>query len=250
MVEDLVGVSESSRRMKTSLLAVLAAFSLQAGANAQIYITEFFYQGRPGSIGNEHEFVELSNIGTEAINLAGWAYTDSSAAVFFDLSGLGTVNPGQSVIFTDVSEANFRTIWSGLDAGVVVLGGAAPGLGRDDTIYIVDAELNIVDSLQYGDGDFPGSPRWRWTTGITTPDNLGADNIYGWSFSDQAVAWSVPMNNLTSINGDIGNPGSLNFGVVPEPGTYALLGFAMILVLLQLKRTGRLGNLVGTRGDS
>lgn len=149
--------------MKSNLhlrsLSVLLGLCALNSARAQIHITEFFYQGQTGAVGNEHEFVELTNVGSAPINLAGWRYDDDSAsfASGFDLSGLGVVQPGQSVIFTDLSEADFRTVWTTLDAGVTVLGGSTIGLGRNDTITIFDAGENIVDQLAFGVSGRPGA---------------------------------------------------------------------------------------------
>lgn len=214
--------------MKTKLalggLALLATLNL---ASAQIYITEFFYQGRgsSGTLGFEHEFVELTNFGASAVDVTGWYYRDSTEGnptatpnSPFSLSGFGSIAAGESVIITDLSEADFRLVWGTLDPSVRVIGLSAPGLGRSDAIRIFDANDDIVDQLRYGDETFAGSERFRYTTGVTDFANLGADNIVGWFFSD-----TDGTTNLTSANGDVGNPGYVNTTAIPEPATAAAL---------------------------
>ena len=74
-----------------------------------IRITEFSYQLRDFG---EAEFVELTNVGTTPVNLAGWSFDDVDAVPgTFNLSGLGTVAPGESVIITDVTPDAFRAYW-------------------------------------------------------------------------------------------------------------------------------------------
>ncbi|EIP96925.1 PEP-CTERM putative exosortase interaction domain-containing protein [Opitutaceae bacterium TAV1] len=227
--------------MKASVLirALACAPLVAVAVHAQVYITEFFYQGFGGTTGNEHEFVELTNVGTTAVDVTGWYYRDStnSPATPFSLSGFGSIAPGESVIITDISEADFRTVWPDLAPDVRILGGSNPGLGRDDAIRIFDSNDVIVDQLSYGDQDYPGTERFRQITAITTRDNLGQNSIVGWYFSNTQEG----LTNITSINGDIGNPGYVNFelAAVPEPATYAALLALAVLAGVALHRGRR-----------
>ncbi|MBX3362942.1 MAG: lamin tail domain-containing protein [Phycisphaeraceae bacterium] len=116
-----------------STIAIIIAAGAAAIASADIRITEWMYDGTGG------EFVELTNVGAAPIDLTGWSYDDDSRLPgVFDLSGFGTVAPGESVIFTEVSADAFRTNW-GLSASVKVLGGYTNNLGRADEINIYDA---------------------------------------------------------------------------------------------------------------
>lgn len=239
--------------MKKSILSAIAIVCMSGTLHAQVYITEFFYQGHyftageapPGTIGNQHEFFELTNVGTTPVDVSGWYYRDNDnvdPVIPFSLSSFGSIAPGESVIITDISEQDFRLVWTSLDAGVRVLGNSLPGLSRNDTIRIFNAEGGIVDQLAYGDQDFSGTPRFRGTTAITSPANLGTNNIQGWVFSDNPAGWhdGIGMTNLTSANGDIANPGYTNFSVVPEPSAIAMMSLAFGAgALFQLRRRAR-----------
>ena len=186
------------------------AFLFVVSASADIRITEWMYSGFGG------EFVELTNTGVAPVDMTGWSYDDDSATPgVFDLSGLGTVAPGESVIFTEDVAADFITAW-GL-SGVTVVGEVTNNLGRDDQINIFDSSNQLVDVLSFGDDvNFPGSIRTKEASGNpTTPAALGADDVYQWTLSTVGDAYGSWM----SSNGDIGNPGTY----VPEPGAIALL---------------------------
>ncbi|WP_164473232.1 lamin tail domain-containing protein, partial [Clostridium sp. E02] len=121
-------------------------------------ITEFMYQGANG------EFIEFTNVGTAPVDLTGWSFDDDSRlAGTVDLSAFGAVQPGESVILAEASEAEFRAAW-GLYASFKVVGGLTTNLGRADEINLFDASGNLVDRLTYSDQTFPGTPR---TQGIS-----------------------------------------------------------------------------------
>jgi MYXO-CTERM domain-containing protein len=191
--------------MKTAL--TIAALTAAAGiANADVYITEWMYSGSGG------EFVEFTNTGSTAVDLAGWSYDDDSATPnVFNLSGV--LAAGESLIITEVDAEIFRAAW-GLSASVQILGGYTNNLGRSDQINLFDAGGNLVDRLTFGDETFPGTIRTQGASG--NPGALGADDVSTWSLSFIGDAYG----SWASSNNDIGNPGSF----VPAPGALALLG--------------------------
>ncbi|HZG38181.1 MAG TPA: lamin tail domain-containing protein, partial [Nodosilinea sp.] len=166
-------------------------------------ITEFMYQGANG------EFVEFTNVGTAPVDLAGWSFDDDSRTPgSFDLSAFGVVQPGESVILTEASEAAFRAAW-GLDASFKVIGGLSGGnnLGRADEVNLYDASGNLVDRLTYGDQTFPGTPRTQNISAWTGIDNLETQAINsGWVSSTV----NNGQNARTSAGGDIASPGIFN----------------------------------------
>lgn len=207
-------------QLATVLFATLAA----SQAAAQMRITEWAYSG--------DEFVEFTNVGGAPVDMTGWSYSDDGQmAGEVDLSAFGLVAPGESVILSEVLADDFRLTWS-LPATVKVIGGNTVNLGRNDAINLYDASNTLHDALDYGDQDFPGSP--RTDAASANPKNLaalGADDPTMWVLS--AVGDAFGSYQSFSI---IGNPGSYNF--VPEPGALVLAGFATAsLVVLRRRRT-------------
>ncbi|MEA5572572.1 DUF3616 domain-containing protein [Calothrix sp. UHCC 0171] len=176
---------------------------------ANIQITEFMYQGANG------EFIEFTNFGTTAVDFTGWSFDDSGRTPgTIDLSAFGIVQPEESVILTEATEAAFRAAW-GLSPSVKVIGGLTRNLGRADEINIYDNNGNLIDRLTYGDQTFAGTIRTQGVSGWTAPGNLDAVNINtDWVSSAVGDAQS----SRASIGGDIGNPGFYNVNIAPIPG--------------------------------
>jgi uncharacterized protein YjiK len=183
-----------------TVVAPVAAAPVATPAPA-IRITEFSYQLRDFS---EAEFVELTNVGTTPVNMTGWSFDDSTAvAGSFDLSGFGVVAPGESVVFTDVTAASFRTYW-GIAESVDVVGGSTQGLGNGDQINIYDDAGNLVDRLTYDD-----TPRSRDNSVVPTSLAAIGANVYDdWALSSTA-------NDPGSITVDSAGPGTS----IGSPGT-------------------------------
>lgn len=175
----------------------------------RMQITEFMYQGANG------EFIEFTNVGTAPVDMTGWSFDDDSrTAGSFDLSAFGIVQPGESVILTEVTATAFRAAW-GLDASVKVIGGLAGGnnLGRNDEINLYDASGNLVDRLSYGDQNFPGTPRTQGFSAWTTADNLAPTTVEtGWV----ASTLNNSQNARSSTGGDLASPGIFNTASITD----------------------------------
>jgi len=175
----------------------------------RMQITEFMYQGANG------EFIEFTNVGTAPVDMTGWSFDDDSrTAGSFDLSAFGIVQPGESVILTEVTATAFRAAW-GLDASVKVIGGLAGGnnLGRNDEINLYDASGNLVDRLSYGDQNFPGTPRTQGFSAWTTADNLDPTTVEtGWV----ASTLNNSQNARSSTGGDLASPGIFNTASITD----------------------------------
>ncbi len=78
----------------TTLISALSAAALSLSAavsHANVQITEFEYNGNGDGTGTA-EFVELTNLGSTAVNFTGWSFDDSSRTPgSFSLSVLGIV---------------------------------------------------------------------------------------------------------------------------------------------------------------
>ncbi|MEO6053175.1 MAG: lamin tail domain-containing protein [Chthoniobacterales bacterium] len=217
-------------------LVAIAAFSGAAQAAPLIEITEFMYNGLgAGSIG---EYLELTNMGSTAINFSGWSFDDSTrTAGSQSLSAFGLVLPGQSVILTDDTAAHFKTNW-GLGAAVVVIGGNSDNLGRSDEINIYDASNVLVDRLTYNDqgsGNVAG-PRANGISDWAPVGALAANNASLWRASTLVDG----SGSHTSLAGELGSPGTYQFAPtpVPEPSVYALLiaSIGLLLIVIRIKK--------------
>lgn len=181
-------------------------------SDVQIRITEWMYSGT-GS-----EFVEFTNVGSTPVDMTGWSYDDNSRLPNqFDLSGFGVVAPGESVLISEDTAANFMADWS-LPGTVKVLGEYMNNLGRSDEINLFDANDQLVDRLTYGDESIPGSIRTQGASGWPCDDALGQNDALSWTLSAPGDA----QGSTTSISGDVGNPGSYTaIPCAPSCGTCA-----------------------------
>ncbi len=214
-------------------------------AQGAIVITEWMYNETP-------EFMEFTNIGTTAINMNGWYFSDSnrdweksSPNTYFDLSAFGLVAAGESVLLAEGDAEAFRLAW-GLPGTIKIIGGlgasggvSGPNLGRNDEINLYDGTGETpVDRLTYGDQDFPGSIRTVDRSGVTTVDNYGTNNVSEWFFADENLTLVDSFENATpgsywiSAGGQTGNPG---IAPVPEPAV-AILGGIGLFGLLRRRR--------------
>ncbi|MEK6675037.1 MAG: IPTL-CTERM sorting domain-containing protein [Planctomycetota bacterium] len=162
-----------------------------------IFITEYMHAGTGA------EYIEFTNVGIAAVDMTGWSFDDSSNIPgTVDLSAFGIVNPGESVILTTDTAANFNTTWS--LSGVDVIGGNTEILDLNDQINLYNQVNNLVERLTYGTTNFPGSIEASGASGWPCMEAIGADMIYDWALSFVADA----QNSYTSGSGDVGNPGT------------------------------------------
>jgi hypothetical protein len=174
------------------------------GATGGMRITEWMYAGTSG------EFVEFTNRSQAPIGMTGWSFDDDHAdAGAFDLSALGVVLPGESVILTDRPAEAFRTAW-GLGPTVKIVGdlGLVTGnnLGRNDQIHLFDSAGVLVDRLSYGDQMFPGTIQTQGVSGQTCSDSIGRDDASLW----EASALGDRYNSFSAASGEVGTPGAYN----------------------------------------
>src|SRR5262245_21397732 len=202
------------QRVRTfAALMTLAAMSVvpfalakPAGAAVpgQVVITEWMYN----PISSASEFVEVTNIGGEPVDMANYSFDDDSRLPgTFSLAGLSTLAPGESGLIIETPAAAFRAEW-GLDASVKIADNNTANLGRNDEINIFNG-TTLADRLTYGDQTFVGSIRTQGTSGVpTTCLPLGANNVGAWVFS----AVGDGRGSTTSASGDIGSPGTTPLG--------------------------------------
>ena len=191
-------------------LLILSSFLTLTAARSQgvMRITEFMYQGNgTGSIG---EFVEFTNVGNAPVDMTGWSYDDSHhtpGAV--PLTAFGLVQPGESVLLTDMAAIDFRVHWN-LCNGIKIIGGNLnDNLGRADEIHLYDATQTQIDFLKYDDQSL-GNPRTQGTSAWVSAAGLGNNIAPDWTLSTVGDA----ETSYTSTLGEIGSPGKSSLATV------------------------------------
>src|ERR1700754_460664 len=125
-------------------LALALPATAQAADTPNVRITEWMYN----PVNSSGEFIELTNLGSAPVTLAGWSFDDDSRTPgTVPLDSLGTLAAGQSAIITESADATFRAEWK-LDASTKILVSNTTNLGRADEIDIFDgpdATSNLVD---------------------------------------------------------------------------------------------------------
>jgi len=210
-------------------ITIAAVLATAGAAQANIRITEWMYSGGLA------EFWELTNVGNARIDLTGWSFDDDSATPgTVSLTGFGFVAPGESIVITEVTDAEFRDEWN-LPGSVRVLGGNTTNFGRGDVFNLFDASNALVDRLTYSDQTIPGSIRTQNRSGVPTSlAALGADNVLLWNFADSVVGGGPydlsgiagASGVLVSDLGDTGNPGYF----IPTPGSIVLAGVGLLAI--------------------
>ncbi|MCU0688176.1 MAG: lamin tail domain-containing protein [Phycisphaerales bacterium] len=148
--------------------AIVVSLSLLGGgvlalplseASAQVRITEFMSEGQ-GDIGSgnggrrQREFFELTNLGPTAVDTSAWSFNDNNIndPHFFG-TVIQSIAPGESVILTQMTAADFRAWWN-LPSSVQVYSiGQTSNLGNADMINIYNSNTQdnttLVDTLAY-----------------------------------------------------------------------------------------------------
>ena len=195
--------------MTLAAMSVVLPLALATPAGAatpgQVVITEWMYN--PISSGSE--FVEVTNIGGEPVDMTTYSFDDNSRAPgSFSLATLGTLAPGESALIIENTAAAFRAEWA-LDPSVKIAQSNTNNLGRDDEVNIYNG-TTLADRLTYGDDiAFPGTIRTQGKSGVpTTCVPLGANDVHQWVFS----AVGDGRGSLASLHGDIGSPGTTPLG--------------------------------------
>ncbi|SKA86079.1 Uncharacterized protein YjiK [Prosthecobacter debontii] len=124
----------------------------------KLVLTEIQSNQSETTPGDVSDYWELTNFGTEAVDLAGYGWHDSgrsaATAASYVLPGGSTIDAGESVIFTTASPTAFRAWW-GLDETVKVFQTiGAPGLGQNDGVSLFESGGNELFFFSYAASGF------------------------------------------------------------------------------------------------
>ncbi len=221
-------------------VAGLMAGGAATAAQGQLLITEI--QSNQ-NVGSTEDWFEVTNFGASVVDLTDYYYNDDDGLKDTPLNGafqftnLISINPGESIVFVEnMSAAAFRGWW-GIDDSVQVhtFSGSGLGLGQNDAVTFFDANGDLVASLDYSAGGFTRSDGTLSTGGHAGP-SAGASEVYISLVWDPASGIDEPRYTFAQegVLGGIKSPFGLDTGspgVVPEPGSLALLGLGGLAML-------------------
>ncbi|WP_215816432.1 lamin tail domain-containing protein [Pimelobacter sp. 30-1] len=179
---------------------VLSTTAPAQAAASDVQITEWAYNGS--------EFVEITNTGSDPVDLTGWSFDDSSrTAGAFPIGSLGTLRAGESAIISEATAAAFRAEWD-LPIGVKVVGDNDQNLGRSDEMNIYDAGGTLVDRLTYDDQTGLGPRTDLSSAWVPDAAALAHPDATGWTLSTAGDA----EGSWTSAGNHHGSPGVSTHG--------------------------------------
>ena len=214
---------KSTQRFLAGTVTWLALTAVSHAGDVRI--DEIMYHpglGEPGYAGYvaedvHQEFVELLNRGADAVDLAGWRF---SQGVSFTFPGV-TLEPGQRlVVAADADTNRFRAAYQARYPGITnaaIVGGWTGTLGNNgEDLEIEDAAGNRQDIVRYasqGDwalrrqGDpYPGSTGWWLGWKWTSPADAGGRSL---EMVNPALPGDEGQNWAASLS-DGGTPGGPN----------------------------------------
>ena len=177
------------------------------------------------------DWFELTNVGTNPVDITGWKFDDNSNsfATAVILSGITSIGAGESVIFIEGATVNsqFRPTWFGANPPAnLQIGNYTPsGVGLStsgDAVNIYNSSGSLQANVVFG-----GSPAGPFAT-----------------FDNSALLNSATISLLSAVgvNGafiavnsssEIGSPGRINAPTTPAaaaPGPLPLLGASAAFV--------------------
>ena len=162
MSKNQLDLLRSSRRGILWLGMVLVLFAHRPEASAQLAITEVMSLGSM-SDGSQHpDFWELTNFGTNDVNLAGYRWGDADGVSFESRTPMPetTIKPGESIVLVRYSNAfpdptAFQTWWGTNNLPIrlqIYNVRGAPGFDAEngDAVRLWDVNAILVDEVRFG----------------------------------------------------------------------------------------------------
>ena len=207
------------------IAAACAAAGWAGQAWGNVYITKFCSDTGDNEL---FEFVQVTNLGSTPINMAGWSEDDNHATpdvTGHSLTGLGILQPGESGIITQATPADFIAFWgaANLPVNLPIVGPYTNDeLNTDsDTITLFNSSKVLVDQLFYSTTNGGSADSVVRNAPL---DALGQNDNELWanSFLRDDYGSFGAAEKLTII----GNPG---YYMVPEPTGLGVLGLAWVI---------------------
>lgn len=190
-------------------------------ANQSIIITEIMYDPRSSeSAPVLTEWVEIYNVGSTQVDLAGWTLSDEDGVPFGGISS-GILQAGEVGVITPLSEADFRAAWSTAANAKILTSTWSDGQALDNSpdqfneiLELIDDQKTVVDRVNIDDEDpwpNPGGSESIYLKRDALHGRLNDGGSNWWKSStgvDGAIASTV--TNIFNQS-DIGSPGVVNF---------------------------------------
>jgi uncharacterized protein YjiK len=185
----------------------------------------------------KNDFWELTNIGADAVDLSNWKWDDDSRnpadAAAVTIPAGTVIAPGESIVFTGLAAATFRTWWGIASTVQVVSTGAAPGLGSGDAVALFDAGGLERAFFSYAAGGFTksdGSPSATGHAGAAAGGSATASAIWDPVHGTTAPRYKAAVSGNTGAfvstesSSDVGSPGFSGFVAGGGPSITLTMG--------------------------
>ncbi len=181
---------------KMILLVFLLNFSYAAAENSDIVINEIMYNPSASNTGGE--FVEITNRGTESVDVSGWQLVDSSQIMFTLPAGTAIPRGGYLVFYDDAAALDFYGLNRSLSYGPYT--GGLDGGG--ERIQLKNAVGMVIDEVIYDDN-------WPWPT---EPDGNGPSlELWdSWLDNSQGASWGAGQSYSPGVANNPASSGSGN----------------------------------------
>jgi 2',3'-cyclic-nucleotide 2'-phosphodiesterase (5'-nucleotidase family)/uncharacterized protein YjiK len=168
-----------------------------------------------------NDFWELTNVSSVTKDISGYSWHDSgrsaSAAAAYKLPAGSTIAAGESVIFTTLTPAAFRTWWGIPNSVQVFQTVGAPGLGQNDGVSFFDSGRNELFFFNYAAGGFTRGDGNASTGGHAGPSAGAATET-------QSAVWvpssgtSTPRYTFATVNSNGAIASAANAADIGSPG--------------------------------
>ncbi|MGV3754404.1 MAG: lamin tail domain-containing protein [Verrucomicrobiota bacterium] len=209
----------------------------------------------PWSSGNSPlgaDWFEVTNVGTNAVDITGWKVDDSSAsfASALALNGITSIAPGESVIFIETTDlattaATFKTLWFGANppAGLQIGSYSGGGIGLStggDAVNLYDGTGTVKASVTFG-----ASP-----AGPSFPTFDNAAGLNNTAITQLSVVGLYEAATAANDVAEIGSPGTAGRLIISEVAPWSSGNSPVAADWFEVSNTGaRTVNIEGWKVD-